>query len=298
MLGFEIRAARYTWTAVCVLLLVGLVYLIRQTLAIFVIALLFAYLLWPLVKFLDRRLPGRPRVLALTIVYLALVGILLVVGITIGARAVQQANALAARLPELLTKYNAPPEAVNPPPGPFTKAAIMTKVREQLAHHSKDILSLLPAVALGIVKRAGNLVFIVLVPILSFFFLKDGREIRDGVLGYLAKGSGRDAVERIAVDLHLLLAQYMRALVLLGMITFAAYSAFFTILGVPYGILLAAVDFPLEFIPMVGPLMGAGIVLLVAGISGSSHLLAIFIFLIAFRLFQDYVVSPRLLSSG
>jgi predicted PurR-regulated permease PerM len=44
--------------------------------------------------------------------------------------------------------------------------------------------------------------------------------------------------------------------------------------------------------------LNAVIVLLVAGLSGSHHLLWIFVFLVAFRFFQDYVVSPHLLSAG
>ena len=126
----------------------------------------------------------------------------------------------------------------------------------------------------GSSSRAGNLIFFVLVPILSFFFLKDGREMLSSVLGILAAGARRDMVERIAADLHVLLAQYMRALVLLGVVASLAYGIFFSMMGVPYGILLAAVAFPLEFVPMVGPLAGATIVLLVAGLSGSHHLLA------------------------
>ena len=55
---------------------------------------------------------------------------------------------------------------------------------------------------------------------------------------------------------------------------------------------------PLEFVPMVGPLAGAVIVLLVAGLSGSHHLFALFAFLVVFRFLQDYVVSPHLLSAG
>ena len=108
LLGLDRHAARYTWTVVFVLLLVGLLYLIRETLFIFVVALLFAYLLWPLVKLLDRRLPGRSKVLALTLVYLAMVGILIVMGIALGSRVIQQANTLAARLPELLAKFQPP----------------------------------------------------------------------------------------------------------------------------------------------------------------------------------------------
>ena len=298
MLGLDLRAARYAWTAVFILLAVGLLYLIRETLFIFVVALLFAYLLWPLVKVLDRRLPGRSKVLALTLVYLSMVGFLIVIGIALSSRVVQEANALAARLPELLLKFQPP---ILPPFSPASlplKITVFSTVQKQLANHSRDILALLSNAALKVISNAGNLIFIVLVPILSFFFLKDGREMRSSVLGFLAEGSRRDMVERIAADLHLLLAQYMRALVLLGVVASLAYGIFFSIMRVPYGILLAAVAFPLEFVPMVGPLAGAVIVLLVAGLSGSHHLLATFAFLVAFRLFQDYVVSPHLLSAG
>ncbi len=297
MLGLDRNAARYTWTAVLVLLLVGVLYLIRETLLIFVVALLFAYLLWPLVKLLDRRLPGRSKVLALTLVYLSLVGILIVIGIATGSRVVQQANALAAKLPDLLARFQPP---VAPAASHYVmplKMTVISTVQQQLANHSRDILALLSNAALGVIARAGNLIFVVLVPILSFFFLKDGREMLSSVVGFLAAGSRHDMVERIAADLHVLLAQYMRALVLLGAVASLAYGLFFSIMGVPYGILLAAVAFPLEFIPMVGPLAGATIVLLVAGLSGSHHLLAIFVFLLAFRFLQDYVVSPQLLST-
>ena len=47
MLGLDSRAARYTWTVVFVFLLLGLVYLIRETLFIFAVALLFAYCYGP-----------------------------------------------------------------------------------------------------------------------------------------------------------------------------------------------------------------------------------------------------------
>ena len=298
MLSLDRNAARYTWTAVFILLLVGLLYRLRETLFIFIVALLFAYLLWPLVKFFDRRLPGRSKVLALTLVYLALMGFLIVVGIALGARVVQQANALAARLPDLISRFQTPLAPSALPSAPTLRSTVLSTVQQQLAQHSRDLLAMLPSAALGVIARAGNVIFIVLVPILSFFFLKDGREIRSSVLGLVDEGAHRDQAEKIAADLHVLLAQYMRALVLLGVVASVAYGLFFSVMGVPYGILLAAVAFPLEFIPMVGPLAGATIVLLVAGLSGSHHLLVIFLFLVAFRFFQDYVVSPHLLSAG
>ena len=189
MLGLDRKAARYAWTVVFILLLVRLVYLIRETLLIFVVALLFAYLLWPLVNLLDRRLPGRSKVLALTLVYLALVGFLIVFGIAVGSRVVQQANALATKLP-------GPPR-----PFPFSRAPpeLCPRIHRRRPRSSpqcnnnwhitrKDLLAMLPNAALGVIARAGSLIFIVLVPILSFFFLKDGKEMRDSILGSLSAG--------------------------------------------------------------------------------------------------------------
>ena len=53
----------------------------------------------------------------------------------------------------------------------------------------------------------------------------------------------------------------------------------------------------LEFIPMVGPLAAGVIVLVIAG-AASGHVVAIVIFIVAFRMFQDYVVSPHLMGHG
>lgn len=298
MLGLDRRAARYTWTVVSILALLGVVYLIRETLFLFAVALLFAYLLWPVVDYLDRRLPGRSRVLALSIVYLVLVGLLIAFGTAIGSRVVRQANALAARVPELLSKLEDPDERLASPAAQTVKETVIAALRKQLVYQSRELLSRVPNAALSVLSHAGSLLFIVLVPILSFFFLKDGRAIRRSLLGVLTEGSRRDMMQEIAVDVHLLLAQYMRALVLLAAAVFIAYGSFFSLIGVPYGILLAAIAFPLEFIPMVGPLAAAVIILMVAGLSGFHHWLWIVVFLAVFRIFQDYVLAPRLLSAG
>ena len=202
MLGLDRRTASYTWTVVFILLLLRVIYLIRVTLFIFVVALLFAYLLWPLVKLLDRWLPGRSKALALGIVYLLLIGLLTVIGIAIGSRVVLQANALATRVPELLSRLEQPAEATTALSVQTVKGTVVSALRKQVVDHSRDLLSLLSNVVLGVLSHAGSLIFIVLVPILSFFFLKDGGVIRSSLLGILAEGSRPDKINEIAVDLH------------------------------------------------------------------------------------------------
>jgi predicted PurR-regulated permease PerM len=295
MLGFDTRIARYVWTIVLVLLLVESVYLIRRTLFIFTVALLLAYLLWPVVDYLDKRIPGRSKIPSLAIVYLALIAVLVAIGIEIGSKIVVQANAFGATIPKLLDKLETPiVTGVHPGIG----LKIISGIQRQLAEHWRDLIMPISEAIISMMSHVEVVLFILLIPILSFFFLKDGRTMLSSLLDVIPKASNREMLKEIASDLHLLLAQYMRALVLLGLITSIAYAIFLSLIGLPFGLLLGTMAFFFEFVPMVGPLMSSTIILLVAGLSGFDHLLWIVIFLIVFRLFQDYVLSPQLLSSG
>ena len=104
-----------------------------------------------------------------------------------------------------------------------------------------------------------------LVPILAFFFLKDGRGIQEEIVGSLVDENRKPVVESILQDIDRLLGEYIRALVLLSISSFSANALFLGISGAPYAVLLAALSALGEFLPVVGP-VGAGIlVLLVSG---------------------------------
>src|SRR5271157_3798350 len=106
MLGIDRHAARSTFTAILVVLLLYVIYLIRFTLFIFILALLFAYLLSPLVNVLDRVLPGkRTRTLALALSYVIFVGVAVFVAIEIGTRVVEEATRMSRDLPREVTAW-------------------------------------------------------------------------------------------------------------------------------------------------------------------------------------------------
>lgn len=297
MLGIERSAARYTWTAAMVLLLLWLVYLLRFTLFIFAVALLFAYLLSPLVDLLDRAMPRKgTRTLALALSYLIFIGAVVLIGIQIGTRVVSEAQTLAIKLPEMMAKAEQPsdiaPEGLN-----SLKAQLVASLRTDWAQRSSDIMRELPSAGLKFLSVASNLIYVVIVPVLAFFFLKDGDLIRSHMLELLDAGPLRGVVESVMSDIHLLLAHYMRALVLLSLSTFTSYAIFFTIMRVPFGVLLAVVAMALEFIPMIGPLTAVAVILLVTLISGA-HFWAVVIFVVAWRMFTDYFLSVRLMGQG
>jgi predicted PurR-regulated permease PerM len=284
MLGLDARTARSTWTAAAVLLFLCIIYLIRQALFVFVIALMFAYLLYPLFDAIDRWLGSKRRVLALTITYVLVMALLAGFGFYIGGHVGDEAGQLAeqVRRPDFAEKVR-------------QWRILNFPVGEQIFRHYADIVSRVPSVTLKVLAASTNLIYLVIVPILSFFILKDGRQIRDSFLELF--NSQRKTVEDTLFDAHTLLLQYMRALLFLCMATLVAFSIALSALSVPYATLLAAIAFPLEFIPLVGPLTAAVIIVSVCALTGGP-LLWVFVFLCVYRMFQDYVLSPHLMSKG
>jgi predicted PurR-regulated permease PerM len=298
MFGIDGKAARAAWTVFLVALLLFLIYWIRETLVIFTIALFFGYMISPLVDFVYQRTPARfSRTASLAAVYLLLVLFLATAGAWIGSRIAEQAGSLVSRWPELVEKG----EALMQRPVPEWLEPLRTKAMEMVrtqASGNDRILPLLQAGGKKILAAVSNLVYVILIPLLAFYFVKDGKRFRRAMLEYFAGPRKRRLFAGILGDVNDLLAQYMRALLVLSALTFIFYAAFFGIVGLPYALLLAGIASLLEFIPFIGPLIGMAVAILVGAFSGFPHLLWIVIFVLAYQVFQNYVIQPLVMSSG
>jgi predicted PurR-regulated permease PerM len=298
MLGFDGRSARAAWTVLAIALGVAVVYLIRRTLLIFIFAMLLAYMLSPLVDLVDRYAARRvSRNVSLAAVYLALLAVIAFSLFTVSSRIAEEAASLASRLPQ----YVKDPSAFTRLPlpdwaEPYRQGAI-DALRQRMEEGAGQVVPAIGRASRIAIEVFGNLLFVILVPILSFVFLKDSREIRAAILEQFS-GPTRATVDDVLADVNVMLAQFMRALVLLSLFTFVTYASWFAITGAPYALLMAGVAGALEFIPVAGPLTAAIATLVVAGFAGYDGLLWLVVFFIVFRLFQDYVVQPYLLGSG
>jgi predicted PurR-regulated permease PerM len=298
MVGFDSKAARYAWSVLLVMALVYLVYMVRFTLFIFVLALLFAHLLSPVVNLIDRFLPaGRTptRAPALALVYIMLVGAVVLLAIQFGSVAVGQAKALAQSFPSMIQSAVAGWQNVHT--GIESLDALKKQAMEGFQSRLSEMVSKLPSASMSIVAAASNLIYVVIIPVLAFLILKDAGALQKDLLEMVEDGPRRALLADVMADIHVLLARYMRALVVLSGVAFTAYGIFFAILGVPFGVVLAVVGGLLEFIPMIGPLVAGVTILTVTGIA-TGHWIVVAIFLLSFRMLQDYIVSPHLMEHG
>ena len=292
LLGIDPKTARVTWTAALTLLLLAAVYVIRGTLVIFAVALLFAYLLYPLVDRIALRISAKNRGPALALTYLLVMGVLTAIGIAIGSHVASEAKQLVAQPPDVSGFFDRL-KAAYPVLSPEISGS-ESRIREQLS----GLASAVPRYSLRVLAASTNLIYLVVIPIISFFMLKDGTELRDSLVSMFPSGVSRARAQRTIGAIHDLLLKYMRALLLLCCTVLIVYSVVLSVFGIQYALLLASIAFFCEFVPVVGPLTAMCIILAVTGLTGYPHLLWIVAFLAAFRLLQDYVISPKLMGEG
>ena len=296
MILWDAKAARITFTVVIVAAILYGVYMIRRTLFVFLLAIFFAYMVYPLVLLLDRFRPRRAPPWASPVATLVLVLTLAaLIGTLIGPSIGEEANRLSEQLPALL--QHGDPIATGRWPTFLQPYAdrIVAFVRTELRGGAAAALPFAQRIGTGVLQVAGDLLLVVLVPILAFLFILSGPRIRDA----LKRLTARQVMgQRIVDDLDHLLGRYIRALLLLSVAAFGAYAVFLASVRVPYALLLAAVAALLEFIPVFGPLLSALVIIIVAALADYPHLLWILFFVIGYRIFQDYVLGPRLMGAG
>ena len=298
-LGTDPRAARATWTVLLIAGLLASVYVLRHVLLVLAFSVFFAYLIFPLVAAAQRWVPGfRGWTRALALVYLLLVAGLTIAGATLGPRVGSEIRALAERLPDIVRDLSTG--------GMVTEALqrhgwgeeIAGQLETTLRSHAGEIVASAQGTTVAILKWVSGAWVIVLVPIFAFFLLKDGERFMANATALLERRRHRERGRAIVQDLHHLLGEYMRALIVLSLITFIVWSTVFLAFALPYPLILAAIGGALEVIPLVGPVVAGIIVLSVTGFGGYGHTVALLAFVIAWRFVQDYVTSPLVMGRG
>ena len=299
MFFLDVRAARATWTALVLIGGLALLYLLRRALLLLAFSLFFAYLISPLVNGVQRSLGlHRRRAGAVAVVYLVLLLALAGASTAVGPRLSDELASLAQRLPEMSKQIQSGEIVGSVLEGRGWADERVSTIEALVASHTNEIIQYSQQAAAEVLKWLAGAWVIVLVPIFAFFILKDAEEAATSVDRLIEDHQRRQLWRDIADDIHTLLAGYVRALLLLSLVTFVVWSVMFFVGGVPYAMVMAAIGGTLEFIPVVGPLVAGATLLIVAGSAGYPHLAWILLFVIIFRLFQDYVLSPYLMGQG
>jgi len=283
-----------------------IVYKLTTVLLLVVLSVFFAYLVAPLVDLVQRpiRISGRDRVIprgpAIGIVYVVLF-------IGIGLAIYFLAPQLGDQFPEFKLQATAYYKTIS---------STSDRLNQYFTHHRmpEGVVKAINNTVLGLIADGGELVsaafqkmlgwiifvpWLVLIPILSFFFLKDADSFRRSVLAMLPRGRLRWRGDEFFQDINSTLAAYIRAQLTACLLIGAICSIGFALLGLPSPLVLGLIAGMLEFVPLVGPLVVALLALVLALLhSGFGLAFLVLLFLGVLRIVQDYVIYPRIIGEG
>ena len=292
----DARAARVLTTALLFALSLGFLYITRRTLIAFLFAVFFAYLVDPAVSRVEKWVHSRG--VAVAIIYLLLLLLLVTFFFFVGPRIGRQAQRLGEAMPQLLDQVSSGNIAVTIGQEHGWSSTTIRQSQALLNRHRTDLLAIAQRVGVRAAEAAQESWLLIVIPILAVFLLKDGRAFGEVGLAFVQTRPQREFWEGVREDLNRMLAHFIRAQLTLAAFSFVVYGSFMGLMRVPYALVLGTAGGIMEFIPVVGPLMAAVVIIGVALLMAYPHWLALLIFLAIWRLVQDYVVSPRIMGKS
>jgi predicted PurR-regulated permease PerM len=299
--------ARVVVIVLLLLFIAGSVQAIVMSLAslafLLMLSVFFAYLVDPLVRLIRRPFKERnlekimPRSLAIVIAYVFVFTIVGIAIANIAPRVIDQAKEFGSNFPAYSTVFRERASDLNQR---FNRLRIPDEIQSELNKKAADLGGYITA-AVGnfVLISVTYLPWLLLVPVLAFFFLKDVNSFRLLVLSVFPAGRWRARAEKVMADVNTTLAAYTRAQ-LISCVLIALICTFgFYLLGLKYALLLGILAGIFEFVPLLGPLTIAVIVTLTAAASDNPwKALYVAIFLIVLRVVHDYVTYPRIVRGG
>jgi predicted PurR-regulated permease PerM len=293
MLGWRISL----WAALVVAALAFL-YLVRSILAPFMVALVIAVLLEPTVTKL--RLRGYTRTRAILLVFGAFLLVLVAAGIWLAPVASRQVAAFSTRVEgysEQLTAENPNDNFFvrwNPVvqvegstnrsfvdrfladnAATFERLGLPSDRREIVRQYIEPQQAQLAATLqgffsgfVGIVSAVSSQVLLMLfTPLFAFLILVDLDRLKQRSAGWIPPTIRADTLQMLG-DIGHVFVKYLRGVTIVVIWYVAIAAALLTGLGAPYSLLLAMLFALLYLIPYVGPVMNAGLLLVITGLSG------------------------------
>jgi predicted PurR-regulated permease PerM len=309
--------SRTTKTIVVVaalLLLALLVMRFRTLLAMLVVAAILAYLLDPLIVFIDKRTNIR-RGIVIAVVYIVLAAALIGGFFALGVASYQQAANLIEQTPALIENVAASiaalvnrtePIAI----GPLSldpSVVAWDRLPEQLLGLVEPLLSQSGSVvsrfATSTVRTVFNLFFIF---VLSIYLATDLPRFGGYVKSFAQQPGYREDAERLMPQLRHVWSAYLRGQIILSLVIFLTVWIGLTLLGVQNSLALGLLAGFLEFLPNLGPVISAGVTVLVAffqpgnylGLESWQYALVILGLMIVIQQLENHLLVPRIVGGA
>jgi predicted PurR-regulated permease PerM len=292
-------------TLAAVMVGIWLLYQLSTVLLLLIISIFFCYLIAPLVRIVEYPVYFRkrelkiPHSLAIFIVYLIIALVLVAATQLLSPLVSDQFDLLKSQWP---TAQKSATSTFNDITNWMRHLRLPPQWRDDLqarvGHLVESIGPWLGQFLLGAFSYLTYLMWLILVPIFSFFLLKDAGHIEHGLVALLPNERLRKRMHWLLLDVSRTIAAYIRAQIIACIEMAILVTIGLSIIGSPIAIVLGLIAGLLEFLPMIGPLVFATIAFVLTITVSLKKALLVLAFLAALRIAQDYIIYPRIVGHG
>jgi predicted PurR-regulated permease PerM len=303
MLNLNARQKRAALWVALGLLVGGLIWAARAVLLPYILGLVLAYLLLPLVNWLDHHMPARlhtwqiARLLSILLTYLVLIA--LIVGFFAFAVPIiaQQVNNLIDNWPGLTSRVEDWGQRglgwyTNTIPNDW-RQTIETNLKGLLDDVATAIKNGLVATVRTVSNTIGFVIGLVVIPFWMFYILHDESQVKSGVLQALPQQLRPD-VQCVARLIDDVLSAYIRGQLLLCLFVGGMAMIALFIIGVPFALILGTLAGLFEILPFVGPILGAIPAVVVALLSDPGSAIWVAASFFAIQQVENLILVPRI----
>jgi len=266
--------------------------LIEGAVILLLLSALLAYLNYPLVQFLQRRLPPP---LAIAVAYLLVAGVLAAVVFIVTSSLIGQSSALAQYIQFLLSPAGERQlQSLIDSLGKFgmSKGQVIQFENQVLAQVQSALSGLLPF----LIVFFSNIITLILVVTLSVYFVIDGPRIVRW-LRHKTPVAQRDTINFLLSDLDQSLGGYFRGSLLQALIGALGTGVGLALLHVPYAALLGVLFFFLFFVPVIGSVVISALSILAALPQGWVVMLIVAVYMTFLQgIVLGQILGPRIFS--
>ena len=290
------------------ILIVGLIlYSAFGALLPIIISVVVAEVLFPIVAFIEKRLPGyqrypnAARIFSIALIYVAfLAAIVLLIFLTIPP-IVQEAREFVETVPQIYEDVKATLEDLSEQ----YDQQVPDEIKAQVEEWAQSLGGALGSAALSIGTRtlsslAGtvSLLFgLAIVPFLLFYLLKDKEELLDGMYSILPENVSRHTHNVLSL-IHGVIGSYVRAQVISAAIVGGFVFLGLWALDISFALTLGLLAGLLGLIPIIGAFIGAAPALLVTLATDPSKLIWVALLFIVVQFIESNIISPRIQGSA
>ncbi|MFH0768327.1 MAG: AI-2E family transporter [Chloroflexota bacterium] len=292
---------------ISLLLFVWLIWKFISVVLPFIVGLIIAYLLLPLVRWLEKHLPGgkkHPELKRISIIIgVYFIGLVIIAGMLFYMFTVVSSSAslLWQNLPQLISDVVERIQSLMATIRLEVPASMLQQYDQTIASAGVTAVNVLRS-GLGkgfsmAAASAGLILGFLALPLIVFFMLKDWDKLRDGFFGIMPSWASEHA-KNVAGILELVLGRYIRGQFIMSVFVGILVFIMLTVLRIEFAPALAVWAALMENIPTLGFWLSIGASVAIALATSPEKALWIILGLVVIQLIENNLLVPRIQGSN